>query len=289
MAGQLEKMVIKNTDTNEEFRVQFNPERYSIERASTWEEKGKQAKSIRGHQPAAAQPEDKRQRERDDDRDRTSNEGPGPGQLSNRQRLPSSGARPHLFFPLRARRCRRWTRRTGKNEMKREDVTMVYRVASLGLLLLAYGCTVGPNYQRSDVPVASTWKEASQSGIDTRSAELTRWWTAFNDPLLNSLVERAVRSNLDLRLAEARIREARASRGVIAADAWPTLDISGSYSRSRASENAFSEQRECVRSQSPGRRRTIVLSERRSGSEFLSSRLRRQLGDRRIRRCAAEC
>jgi len=43
MAGQLEKMVIKNTDTNEEFRVQFNPERYSIERASTWEEKGKQA------------------------------------------------------------------------------------------------------------------------------------------------------------------------------------------------------------------------------------------------------
>jgi len=43
MAGQLEKMVIKNTDTNEEFRVQFNPARYSIERASTWDEKGKHA------------------------------------------------------------------------------------------------------------------------------------------------------------------------------------------------------------------------------------------------------
>jgi len=123
--------------------------------------------------------------------------------------------------------------------MRREDVTMVYRVASLGLLLLAYGCTVGPNYQRSDVPVASTWKEASQSGIDTRSAELTRWWTAFNDPLLNSLIERAVHSNLDLRQAEARIREARASRAVTAAEQWPTVNVSSSYKRIRSSENAF--------------------------------------------------
>lgn len=109
-----------------------------------------------------------------------------------------------------------------------------------GLLLLIGGCTVGPNYQKPDLAVPSKWQEAQQTGIDTRSAELTRWWTSFNDPLLDSLVERAVRSNLDLRLAEARIREARASRGVIAADAWPTINISGSYSRSRASENAFS-------------------------------------------------
>jgi contractile injection system tube protein len=43
MAGALEKMIIKNTDSKQEFRVQFNPERYSIERATTWEEKGKQA------------------------------------------------------------------------------------------------------------------------------------------------------------------------------------------------------------------------------------------------------
>ena len=55
--------------------------------------------------------------------------------------------------------------------------------------------------------------------------------------MLNSLVERAVRSNLDLRLAEARIREARASRVVTASGAWPTLNVSGSYTRNRASEN----------------------------------------------------
>ncbi|MGE5817443.1 MAG: efflux transporter outer membrane subunit, partial [Deltaproteobacteria bacterium] len=52
-------------------------------------------------------------------------------------------------------------------------------------------------------------------------------------------VERALRSNLDLRVAEARIREARANRAVVAAGAWPTINTSGSYTRVRSSENAF--------------------------------------------------
>lgn len=109
-----------------------------------------------------------------------------------------------------------------------------------GLALLVSGCMVGPNYRQPDVPVPSAWKEAQEGGVDTRSAELTRWWTAFNDSLLNSLVQRAVQSNLDLRLAEARIREARAFRAVTAAGAWPTVDVSGSYAHIRNSENALS-------------------------------------------------
>lgn len=112
-------------------------------------------------------------------------------------------------------------------------------MASAGVILFAGGCTVGPNYQRPDLPTPSGWKEAEQGGIDTRPAELTRWWTSFNDPLLDSLVERAIQSNLDLRLAEARIREARASRAVTAAGAWPTVDTSGSYTRVRTSQNAL--------------------------------------------------
>ncbi len=121
--------------------------------------------------------------------------------------------------------------------MNRTRPATKFWVLSAGLALLAVGCTVGPDYRRPDLPVPSAWKEAQEEGVDTRSAELTRWWTAFNDPLLNSLVERAVQSNLDLRLAEARIRETRASRAVTAAGAWPAVDVSGSYSRSRESEN----------------------------------------------------
>ena len=112
-----------------------------------------------------------------------------------------------------------------------------FRLAITGLIFLAAGCTVGPNYQKPDLPVPAGWQEAQQKGVDARSAELARWWSTFNDPLLNSLVERAVRSNLDLRLAEARIREARASRIVTASGAWPTLNVSGSYTRNRSSAN----------------------------------------------------
>lgn len=108
-----------------------------------------------------------------------------------------------------------------------------------GLMLLAAGCTVGPNYKRPEVPTPAAWNEAQQTGIDATGSDLAHWWTAFNDPLLNSLIDRAVRSNLDLRVAEARIREARANRAVAAAGAWPTLGTSVSYARNRSSQNAF--------------------------------------------------
>jgi multidrug efflux system outer membrane protein len=126
-----------------------------------------------------------------------------------------------------------------RNTMNRKDASKKLKIVSLGFCLIAGGCTVGPNYQKPDLPVPSAWNEAQQKGVQIRSAELTRWWTAFNDPLLNSLIERAVSSNLDLRIAEARIREARATRAIAASGAWPTVDVSGSYSRNRASANAI--------------------------------------------------
>lgn len=123
--------------------------------------------------------------------------------------------------------------------MKRETITNRLGTATASLLLLAAGCSVGPNYETPAYSVPAGWQEAQQSGFDSGSAELTRWWSAFNDPLLNSLVERAIQSNLDLRVAEARIREARAARAVTAAGAWPTIDTSASYARTRTSANAF--------------------------------------------------
>src|SRR5262245_38493998 len=123
--------------------------------------------------------------------------------------------------------------------MSKKKLRNKLRFAAGGLIFLAIGCTVGPNYQKPDLPVPADWQEAQQKGVDARSADLARWWSAFNDPLLNSLVERAVRSNLDLRLAEARIREARASRVVTASGAWPMLNVSGSYTRNRSSENGI--------------------------------------------------
>jgi NodT family efflux transporter outer membrane factor (OMF) lipoprotein len=68
----------------------------------------------------------------------------------------------------------------------------------------------------------------------TAPLDVVQWWTRFHDPQLDSLVTRAVQSNLDLRLATARLRQARAARGVVSAGFWPTVDVSGSYRRSQA-------------------------------------------------------
>jgi NodT family efflux transporter outer membrane factor (OMF) lipoprotein len=98
---------------------------------------------------------------------------------------------------------------------------------------------VGPNYRASQAPVPATWSEAQPAGAEAREAEIAQWWTTFKDPMLESLVARAVQSNWDLRTAAGRLREARALRGVAAADLWPTINTSGSYTRQRASENAI--------------------------------------------------
>jgi len=65
------------------------------------------------------------------------------------------------------------------------------------------------------------------------------WWKTFHDAKLDSLILRAVQSNVLLRVAEARIKEARAQRGVVAAGLGPTIAAAGSYSRNRFSKNEF--------------------------------------------------
>lgn len=104
------------------------------------------------------------------------------------------------------------------------------------LVFIAIGCTVGPDYQMPEVGVPARFGAATQPAAPV---DLAHWWTTFKDPQLDSLVARAIEGNLDLKLAESRIREARALRGVVAADAWPGVNANGSFRRSRTSENAF--------------------------------------------------
>ncbi|HEV8291095.1 MAG TPA: efflux transporter outer membrane subunit, partial [Tepidisphaeraceae bacterium] len=64
--------------------------------------------------------------------------------------------------------------------------------------------------------------------------DMREWWKAFHDSTLDSLVQRAVESNLDLQQAELRIRQARATRAIAAGGLWPNVDVSASYRRSRS-------------------------------------------------------
>jgi NodT family efflux transporter outer membrane factor (OMF) lipoprotein len=108
--------------------------------------------------------------------------------------------------------------------------------AVLGLCLL--GCSVGPDYRAPATVMPPAWLEGQGATFDSQPVELARWWTEFNDPVLESLIERAVQSNLDLQAAAARVREARAALAVSESGAWPTVDVGASYSRNRSSENA---------------------------------------------------
>ena len=68
-------------------------------------------------------------------------------------------------------------------------------------------------------------------GRDGPAGRLTGWWQQFNDPTLTSLVDEALKANLNLALAEASLRQARALRGVAAGGLWPSVTASGSYQR----------------------------------------------------------
>jgi NodT family efflux transporter outer membrane factor (OMF) lipoprotein len=91
---------------------------------------------------------------------------------------------------------------------------------------------VGPNYHPPQVSVPSAW--VSAPGQKTAAANLVQWWTVFDDPNLTSLINRAVVTNLDLKQAESRIRQARAARRIVSAGLWPTIDATGSYSHNQS-------------------------------------------------------
>jgi NodT family efflux transporter outer membrane factor (OMF) lipoprotein len=92
-------------------------------------------------------------------------------------------------------------------------------------------CMVGPNFKPSKMSVPPSW--IGIDGQKTGAVDLVNWWTQFNDPTLTSLINRAVASNLDLKQAQSRLRQARAARLVVSAGLWPTLDAKGSYSHSQ--------------------------------------------------------
>ncbi|HLY74146.1 MAG TPA: efflux transporter outer membrane subunit, partial [Planctomycetota bacterium] len=105
------------------------------------------------------------------------------------------------------------------------------------------GCSVGPDYTRPAQATPSGWGEGEAARISAAQVDLARWWTIFADPGLESVIDRALHSNFDLRLAAVRIREARAQYGIVAGAILPEVDASGAVTRSRISQNSIIGQR----------------------------------------------
>lgn len=101
--------------------------------------------------------------------------------------------------------------------------------AALGAVLLA-GCSLAPEYQRPEPPVATAWPEDAAPG--SRPVADLDWRTYFADPQLQQVIADALDYNRDLRIAVARVAEARALYGISRADRLPNLDLS--FSRAGA-------------------------------------------------------
>jgi len=111
---------------------------------------------------------------------------------------------------------------------------------SAALFALAGCAAVGPDYVQKDARAPEGYS-ALETGISTSNpvqAELLRsWWTTFQDPVLDGLMREALAGNLDLRIARARVQQARALSRVSSSGLLPEGGVSGRYDRLRRSES----------------------------------------------------
>jgi NodT family efflux transporter outer membrane factor (OMF) lipoprotein len=116
----------------------------------------------------------------------------------------------------------------------------------VALPLLLAGCTVGPRYLKPAVPTTLSYKEEAPDSFQQLNqwrparpadqASRGNWWEVFGDPGLNKLEEQVARSNQNLKVAEARFREARAAIRFNRASQFPTISAAPSASYVKSSD-----------------------------------------------------
>ena len=116
------------------------------------------------------------------------------------------------------------------------------RSLSAAVALLCAGCMVGPNYRKPPVPMTPAYKEDAGWKIAEPKDQLPRgkWWEIFGDPQLSALEEQVNQANQNLKVAEARFRQARALTNFFRASLFPTVSAGISANSLRKSTNSSS-------------------------------------------------
>ena len=120
---------------------------------------------------------------------------------------------------------------------RRRGATFATLIALIVLAMVAAalgGCAVGPNYVKPATPVPGQFADATE-GAYTGEDVQARFWTQFQDPTLDRLVDDALQANHDLRIALAHLVEARAERHQAQFDLAPTVTASGGYTQQQFS------------------------------------------------------
>src|SRR5580698_232231 len=99
------------------------------------------------------------------------------------------------------------------------------------------GCiTVGPDYERPAIDVPAAWRIELARAEDVAN---TKWWEQFRDPVLNDLIVTALRENLDVRIAAARIDQFIGILTTTRAQSLPQIGYAADVSKNRVSEVGF--------------------------------------------------
>jgi NodT family efflux transporter outer membrane factor (OMF) lipoprotein len=116
-------------------------------------------------------------------------------------------------------------------------------MAAAALAAVVSGCTVGPDYKRPDLPTPPAYQDAQSTArtqITSDQADLSAWWTKFHDPVLDSLIKRALAGSPDIQTAMSRVREARQMEVETAAAEYPTVSATGNAVTFNSNRNSSS-------------------------------------------------
>lgn len=125
------------------------------------------------------------------------------------------------------------TKKAPVTPAKKNRLLMAFCMATL-----LNGCMSNEIYKSPDLELPAHWKNASphHAPPSVSQTDLTLWWKTLGDPVLDQLIETALKNSPDLRSAAAQVREARAQKGVSDANLWPSLDATASAGRSKSSK-----------------------------------------------------
>lgn len=109
---------------------------------------------------------------------------------------------------------------------------LVLRAACLVAAIAVAGCTVGPNYTRPKIDSPAAWRVEYREATEVANA---RWWQAFGDPALDQLVDSAVRENLDVQIAAARVDQFLGALRTTRSQFYPQLGYGAEAGTNRSS------------------------------------------------------
>ncbi len=107
-------------------------------------------------------------------------------------------------------------------------------LATTLIVLLLAACAIGPDYEKPDINTPEAYRFTDAEASDVVN---TQWWKQFEDPVLDDLIDEALRANLDVRNAAARVEQFAARLNITRSDFFPQVGYGVSGDRQGISDN----------------------------------------------------